>query len=102
MSWPAWSLPCFSVAAYSDRLAGLSGTHAPPCSGPGHAASDRTGLMRSIRLVAERQIEIDEIPPPPPPAPGEVQVRIRAVALNHIDVWSWRGMAFAKRTLPLV
>ena len=30
-----------------------------------------------------------------------MQVRIRAVALNHIDVWGFRGMAFAKRTLPL-
>jgi NADPH:quinone reductase-like Zn-dependent oxidoreductase len=26
---------------------------------------------------------------------------MRAVALNHIDVWGWRGMAFAKRALPL-
>jgi alcohol dehydrogenase len=24
------------------------------------------------------------------------------VALNHIDVWGWRGMAFAKRRMPLV
>ena len=24
------------------------------------------------------------------------------MALNHIDVWGWRGMAFAKRKLPLV
>ena len=24
------------------------------------------------------------------------------VALNHIDVWGWRGMAFAKRKLPIV
>jgi alcohol dehydrogenase len=31
-----------------------------------------------------------------------VQVRIGAVALNHIDVWGWRGMAFAKRKLPIV
>ncbi len=27
---------------------------------------------------------------------------MRAVALNHIDVWGWRGMAFAKRSLPIV
>lgn len=33
---------------------------------------------------------------------GEVTVRIKAVALNHIDVWGWRGMAFAKRKMPLV
>ena len=31
-----------------------------------------------------------------------MQLRIGAVALNHIDVWGWRGMAFAKRKLPLV
>ena len=45
---------------------------------------------------------IAEIDPPPEPGPGEVQVAVRAVALNHIDVWGWRGMAFAKRKLPLV
>ena len=22
--------------------------------------------------------------------------------LNHIDVWGWRGMAFAKRKLPII
>src|SRR5262249_51543710 len=27
---------------------------------------------------------------------------VKGVALNHIDVWGWRGMAFAKRKLPLV
>ena len=32
---------------------------------------------------------------------GEVQIRVRAVALNHLDVWGYRGMAFAKRKLPL-
>jgi alcohol dehydrogenase len=30
-----------------------------------------------------------------------VQIRVKAVALNHIDVWGYRGMAFAKRKLPL-
>src|SRR5688500_6017401 len=58
--------------------------------------------MRALALLAERKLELCDLPPPPPPAPGEAQVRIRAVALNHIDVWGWRGMAFAKRQLPLV
>ena len=58
--------------------------------------------MRALTLVADRQLELKDAPPPPAPAAGEVQIRIRAVALNHIDVWGWRGMAFAKRTLPLV
>ena len=58
--------------------------------------------MRALRLVSEQTLEIGEVPDPPAPAPDEVQVRIRAVALNHIDVWGWRGMAFARRSLPLI
>jgi alcohol dehydrogenase len=58
--------------------------------------------MRALTLVADRKLEVAELPPPPPPAAGEVQIRVRAVALNHIDVWGWRGMAFAKRKMPLV
>ena len=41
-------------------------------------------------------------PPPPPPGAGEVQIRVKAVALNHLDLWGFRGMAFAKRKMPLV
>jgi alcohol dehydrogenase len=58
--------------------------------------------MRALTLVADRKLELVEIAPPAPPGDGEVQVRIKAVALNHIDVWGWRGMAFAKRKMPLV
>jgi alcohol dehydrogenase len=58
--------------------------------------------MRALTLVADRQLVIAEIPLPPPPGPGEVQIAVKAVALNHIDVWGYRGMAFAKRKLPLV
>lgn len=58
--------------------------------------------MRALRLLAERQLELAELPDPPPPASGEVQIRIKAIALNHIDVWGFRGMAFAKRKLPIV
>jgi NADPH:quinone reductase-like Zn-dependent oxidoreductase len=58
--------------------------------------------MLALRLHADRDLRLDEVAPPPPPSPGEVQLRPRAVALNHIDVWGWRGMAFAKRELPLV
>ena len=58
--------------------------------------------MRAIHIVAERGARIVEIDPPAPPAPSEVRVRIGAVALNHIDVWGWRGMAFARRRLPIV
>jgi alcohol dehydrogenase len=58
--------------------------------------------MRALQLVEDRRLEKVDLPPPPPPAHGEVTLNIKAVALNHIDVWGWRGMAFAKRKLPLV
>ena len=57
--------------------------------------------MRALQLIEDRRLEQVDIAPPPPPAIGEVTLRIKAVALNHIDVWGWRGMAFAKRKLPL-
>ncbi|AEQ08464.1 zinc-binding dehydrogenase [Brucella melitensis] len=58
--------------------------------------------MRALQLLDDRRLEITDIAPPPLPGMGEVTVRIKAVALNHIDVWGWRGMAFAKRKMPLV
>jgi alcohol dehydrogenase len=58
--------------------------------------------MRALTLVADRKLELVDEPDPPRPAAGEVQIRVKAVALNHIDVWGWRGMAFAKRKMPLV
>ena len=58
--------------------------------------------MRALQLLDSRQLAAVDLPDPPPPGPGEVQVRIGAVALNHIDVWGWRGMAFARRKLPIV
>jgi len=57
--------------------------------------------MRALTIVADRKLELVALAPPPPPLAGEVQIRVKAVALNHIDVWGWRGMAFAKRKLPL-
>jgi alcohol dehydrogenase len=58
--------------------------------------------MRALTLVADRKIELVDAPAPPSPGPGEAQIAIKAIGLNHIDVWGWRGMAFAKRKLPLV
>ena len=58
--------------------------------------------MRALRLIADRKLELADVPPPPPPGEGEVQIRIKAVGLNHLDLWGFRGMAFAKRQLPLV
>ena len=67
---------------------------------PQTAVSAQT--MRALTLVADRKIELLDVPAPPPPAAGEVQIRIKAIGLNHLDVWGWRGMAFAKRKMPLV
>src|SRR5207244_5954433 len=58
--------------------------------------------MRALTLVADRKIELVDAPAPPPPEAGQVQVRVKAVGLNHLDLWGWRGMAFAKRKLPVV
>ena len=57
--------------------------------------------MRALQLVDDRKLEKVDLPEPDAPAPGEVTLRVKAVALNHIDVWGWRGMAFAKRKMPL-
>lgn len=58
--------------------------------------------MRALQLIGDRQLELVDLPDPAAPAEGEVQVRIKAVGLNHLDVWGFRGMAFAKRKLPLI
>src|SRR5246127_741886 len=58
--------------------------------------------MRALELIGDRKLELTDHPPPPPPAPGEAQIRIKAVALNHLDLWGYRGMAFAKRKMPVV
>ena len=57
--------------------------------------------MRALQLIEDRRIEVRDIAAPAAPGPGEVTIDVKVVALNHIDVWGWRGMAFAKRTLPL-
>ena len=57
--------------------------------------------IRALQLLADRDLAVVQRDPPPPPGPGEAQLRIRAVGLNHIDVWGFRGMAFAKRLYPL-
>ena len=61
-----------------------------------------TATIRALTLLGDRKLELAEVPAPPPPAAGEVQIAVKAVALNHIDVWGFRGMAFAKRKMPLV
>jgi alcohol dehydrogenase len=61
-----------------------------------------TEKIRALTLLGDRKLELVEIPAPPPPGAGEVQIRVKAVALNHLDLWGFRGMAFAKRKFPVV
>jgi len=61
-----------------------------------------TATIRALRLLGDRKLELAELAGPPGPVAGEVQIAVKAMALNHIDVWGFRGMAFAKRTLPIV
>src|SRR5206468_5435937 len=58
--------------------------------------------MRSLMLIAYRKRGLADLPSPATPAASEVQIKIRAVALNHLDLWGYRGMAFARRKLPIV
>jgi len=57
--------------------------------------------MKALQLFGDRDLRVIEVEEPAAPGPGEVQIRVRAVGLNYIDVWGFRGMAFAKRKLPL-
>lgn len=65
-------------------------------------AQIQRATTRAVVLKGERNLVLTRIDEPPTPAPDEIKVQIRTVALNHIDVWSWRGMAFAKREFPIV
>ncbi|HYY84858.1 MAG TPA: zinc-binding dehydrogenase [Beijerinckiaceae bacterium] len=58
--------------------------------------------MKALQLFGDRDLRLSDIEPPPAPAEGEVQVRVRAIALNYLDLWGFRGMAFAKRKMPQV
>jgi alcohol dehydrogenase len=62
----------------------------------------RSTTIRAAELHGQRHVVVNVVDDVPPPKPDEVKIRIGAVALNHIDVWSWRGMAFAKRELPII
>jgi NADPH:quinone reductase-like Zn-dependent oxidoreductase len=58
--------------------------------------------MRALQLFGDRDLRLADIDPPSPPAAGEVQIRTRAIALNYLDVWGFRGMAFARRKMPQI
>lgn len=58
--------------------------------------------MRALALIADRKLALTDLPAPPAPEAGQVQIRVKAVGLNHLDLWGFRGMAFAKRQYPVV
>lgn len=57
--------------------------------------------MRALRLLEEERVEFVTLPRPAAPEGDGVLVRMGAVSLNHLDLYGMRGMAFAKRELPL-
>jgi NADPH:quinone reductase-like Zn-dependent oxidoreductase len=60
--------------------------------------------MKALRLHKEGgAVTIDDVPALAAPQGDEVLVRMRAVSLNHIDLFGFRGMAFAQRQpLPII
>ena len=61
-----------------------------------------TVSARALQLIKEGELAFGSIELPDVPDSGAVRVRMKAVSLNHIDLFGVRGMAFARRALPLV
>lgn len=57
--------------------------------------------MKAVQLVGPQRLELVEIPEVGPPGADEAIVRVAYVALNHLDLYGFRGMAFAQRNLPM-
>ena len=75
--------------------------NAQPLRGHPRRPANGSEPMQSLQLHGDRDLRLEDVAEPAAPGPGEVQIRVRAVGLNFIDVWGFRGMAFAKRKLPL-
>src|SRR6201999_12569 len=74
---------------------------------PERVAGDGSGAcvsstIRALQLLGDRKLELTDVPAPAPPGAGEVQIAVKVIALNHLDLWGFRGMAFAKRKMPLI
>ncbi|MDH3569161.1 MAG: zinc-binding dehydrogenase [Gemmatimonadota bacterium] len=46
------------------------------------------------------QLAVDEVPAPVIRGPGEVRIRLEAAALNHLDLWTIRGLPGLALALP--
>jgi alcohol dehydrogenase len=57
--------------------------------------------VKALQLLESRRLAVNDVAEPEPPGPDEAIVRPAYVALNHIDVYGFRGMPFAKRSLPI-
>lgn len=60
--------------------------------------------MRAIQIDQHGGPEILRIKdvPVPEPGPGEVRVRVRAVGINHLDIWTRKGIPGVKLPLPVI
>src|SRR3954470_9376721 len=60
--------------------------------------------MRAMAMVGHGGTEVlrDSEIPDPVAGPGEVLVRVRACALNHLDLWTRRGLPTLKVAFPHV
>lgn len=61
-----------------------------------------SGAIMGLVLSHDRAVQWREIAAPMDPRPRHAKIRIEAVALNHLDLFSRRGMAFSKRELPII
>jgi alcohol dehydrogenase len=57
--------------------------------------------VKALRLVGTRELSLDDLPSTGLPATGQVRVDIAYIALNHLDLYGFRGMAQLARALPL-
>ncbi|WP_086934453.1 zinc-binding dehydrogenase [Agarilytica rhodophyticola] len=57
--------------------------------------------MKALRLHKNEALQWDDIEEQVP-SKNTVKVKISHIALNHLDLFSYRGMAFAQRQLPIV
>lgn len=56
----------------------------------------------SLKLYGNSDLRVEGSGPTETPSSREVVVKVRCIALNHLDLYGFRGMLFAKRMLPIV